>query len=212
MKKILLISSLLIALILFVMPVNADNTGRQAVVYYNEACDECAIYINGELQEILQANQVEMVRKDYINQRENRKELNQKNDSLGVPLELQSHLVTFIDEGRIILQGEPPRHVVEDLLSTQNLPVRILIYSEEGEGDGYKAWAYSGPVQSYGPNEPITTYLIWFEANQASFENVSIDGTKSKLLPAVLLTGLIDGINPCAMAILLFFKIGRAHV
>jgi len=180
MKKILLISSLLIALILFVMPVNADNTGRQAVVYYNEACDECAIYINGELQEILQANQVEMVRKDYINQRENRKELNQKNDSLGVPLELQSHLVTFIDEGRIILQGEPPRHVVEDLLSTQNLPVRILIYSEEGEGDGYKAWAYSGPVQSYGPNEPITTYLTWFEANQASFENTTIVGTKKQ--------------------------------
>ena len=56
------------------------------------------------------------------------------NDSLGVPLELQSHLVTFIDEGQIILQGEPPRHVVEDLLSAQELPEKILIYSEEGEG------------------------------------------------------------------------------
>ena len=83
--------------------------------------------------------------------------------------------------------------------------MKILIYSEEGEGDGYKAWAFAGPVQLYGANEPITTYLTWFEANQASFENASIVGTKSKLLPAVLLTGLIDGINPCAMAILLFF-------
>ena len=205
MKKILLLSSLLIALTLFVMPVSADNTGRQAVVYFNEACDECASYINGELLEILQTNHVELVRKDYINQRENRKELNQMNDSLGVPLELQSHLVTFIDEGRIILQGEPPRHVVEDLLSAQELPEKVLIYSEEGEGDGYKAWAFAGPVQSYEANEPITTYLTWFEANQSSFENASIVGTKSKLLPAVLLTGLIDGINPCAMAILLFF-------
>ena len=138
MKKLLLISITLFALILSVLPVNADSTGRQAVIYYNEACDECATYINGELQEILQANQVEMVRKDYINQRENRKELNQKNDSLGVPLELQSHLVTFIDEGQIILQGEPPRHVVEGLLSAQELPDRILIYSEEGESDGYQ--------------------------------------------------------------------------
>ena len=48
------------------------------MVYYNEACDECAIYINGELQEILQANQVEMVRKDYINQRRTERNWNQK--------------------------------------------------------------------------------------------------------------------------------------
>ncbi len=205
MKRLLLIAITLFALILSALPVNADSAGRQAVVYYNEACDECATYINGELQEILQANQVEMVRKDYINQRENRKELNQKNDSLGVPLELQSHLVTFIDEGQIILQGEPPRQVVEDLLSAQDLPDRILIYSEEGEEDGYKAWAFAGPVQSYGVNEPVTTYLTWYQANQASFESSGIASSASRLLPAVLLTGLVDGINPCAMAILLFF-------
>ena len=205
MKKLQLISITLFALILSALPVNADSAGRQAVIYYNEACDECATYINGELQEILQANQVEMVRKDYINQRENRKELNQKNDSLGVPLELQSHLVTFIDEGQIILQGEPPRQVVEGLLSAQKLPNRILIYSEEGESDGYKAWAFAGPVQTYEVNEPITTYLTWFEANQVSFNSASIASSASRLLPAVLLTGLVDGINPCAMAILLFF-------
>lgn len=205
MKKLLLISITLFALTLSALPVNADSAGRQAVIYYNEACDECATYINGELQEILQANQVEMVRKDYINQRENRKELNQKNDSLGVPLELQSHLVTFIDEDQIILQGEPPRQVVEGLLSAQELPDRILIYSEEGEADGYKAWAFAGPVQSYGVNEPVTTYLTWYQANQASFESLDITSSASRLLPAVLLTGLVDGINPCAMAILLFF-------
>ncbi|MFZ6020988.1 MAG: cytochrome c biogenesis CcdA family protein [Chloroflexota bacterium] len=205
MKKFLPIIILLITFTLSVIPVKAESSRRLAVVYYNEACDECATYINGELLEILQTNQVELVRKDYINQRENRTELNQMNDSLGVPLELQSHLVTFIDEGRIILQGEPPRHVVDDLLSAQDLPVRILIYSEEGEGDGYKAWAFAGPVQGYDVNEPITTYLNWYHANQASFESSGIARTTSKLLPAVLLTGLIDGINPCAMAILLFF-------
>ncbi|MCL4559838.1 MAG: cytochrome c biogenesis CcdA family protein [Chloroflexi bacterium] len=205
MKKLLLISIALFALILSALPVSADSTGRQAVIYYNEACDECATYINGELQEILQSNQVEMVRKDYINQRENRKELNQKNEALGVPLELQSHLVTFIDESRIVLQGEPPRHVVEGLLSAQDLPDRILIYSEEGDGDGYKAWAFNGPVQSYGASEPITTYLNWYKTNQESFANTGITSSTSRLLPAVLLTGLVDGINPCAMAILLFF-------
>ncbi len=112
MKKIIIFTLTIFTLIFSVFPVNAENTRRQAVVYYNEACDECATYINGELQEIFLVNNVEMIRKDYINQRENRAELNQKNDSLGVPLELQSHLVTFIDNGQIILQGEPPRKLV----------------------------------------------------------------------------------------------------
>ncbi|HMN60634.1 MAG TPA: hypothetical protein PJ988_09745, partial [Anaerolinea sp.] len=64
MKKLRLIAITLFVLLLSALPVNADSTGRQAVIYYNEACDECATYINGELQEILQANQVQMVRKD----------------------------------------------------------------------------------------------------------------------------------------------------
>jgi len=205
MKKLAVFILTLFTLIISQTSVSAGNSNRQAVVYYNEACDECATYINGELKDIFLVNNVEMIRKDYINQRENRAELNQRNDSLGVPLELQSHLVTFIDNGQIILQGEPPRNVVEDILSAKDLPDQLLIYSEEGESDGYKAWAFAGPVQTYGVNEPITTYLTWFEANQASFENASNVETKNKLLPAVLLTGLVDGINPCAMAILLFF-------
>ena len=54
-----------------------------------------------------------------------------------------------------------------------------------------KAWAFAGPVQNYGVNEPITTYLNWFQANQASFDKRKHrQSAKSKLLPAVLLTGL----------------------
>ncbi|MAT42731.1 MAG: hypothetical protein CL609_10340 [Anaerolineaceae bacterium] len=206
MKKTLSILFLL-TLALSTLTVQATSNSRQAVVYYNEACDECETYINGELQEIFKAYQVELVRKDYINQRETRKELNQQNDNLGVPLDLQSHLVTFIDDNRIILQGEPPRQVVEALLSASasELPDKILIYSEEGEGDGYKAWAFAGPIQSYTASEPISTYLAWYQANLSSFKITNSSTPKSTILPAVLFTGLVDGINPCAMAILLFF-------
>lgn len=186
--------------------------GPQAVVYYNEACDECAHYINGELSAVLGERQVALVRKDYINQREHRKELNDLNASLGIPLELQSHLATYIDDGRIILQGEPPRAVVEALLSSEAaLPERILVYSEEGESAEkiYRAWAFSGPVQSYPADAPIQTYLDWFQANRASFAATGVVApvreNATVLLPAVLLTGLVDGINPCAIAILLFF-------
>lgn len=185
-----------------------DGPRRHAVVYYNEACDECLTYINGDLADVLSAQGIEPAKKDYINQRENRRELNDLNARLGIPLDLQSHLVTIIDGGKIVLQGEPPRTVVETLLASSTLPDRILVYSDEGGDGSYKAWAFAGPVQSYRPGAPIEDYLRWFEANRGNFPSGSAGGAGSEqtlLLPVVLFTGLVDGINPCAMAILLFF-------
>jgi len=214
MRKIAFLAFVPVLLLLLAgsaWPLDAAS-GPQAVVYYNEACDECAHYINGELSDVLGAGQVTLERKDYINQRENRKELNDLNARLGIPLELQSHLATYIDGGRIILQGEPPRTVVESLLGAGSaLPERILIYSEEGESaeKSYRAWAFAGPVQSYPANTPLQVYLDWFAANRATFAAASAapaaSGSAAALLPAVLFTGLVDGINPCAIAILLFF-------
>ncbi|HIQ06720.1 MAG TPA: hypothetical protein EYH31_13755 [Anaerolineae bacterium] len=182
----------------------AQGPERQAVVYYNEACDECVVYVEGELAEIMTAHQIQLVKKDYINQRENRRELNELNDRLGVPLELQSHLATYIDGGRIILQGEPPGAVVEALLAPDaQLPERILVYAGEGKKDSYKVWAFAGPVKTYPAGTPIETYLAWFEANRGTFAEPS--SSTPLLLPIILLTGLVDGINPCALAILLFF-------
>ncbi len=182
----------------------ADDAGRQAVVYYNEACDECVVYVEGELAEIMAAHQIRLIKKDYINQREHRRELNELNERLGVPLELQSHLATYIDDGRIILQGEPPRAVVEALLAPDvRLPERILVYAEEGEENSYKVWAFAGPVKTYPADTPIETYLAWFEANRDTFAEPS--SSTPLLLPIILVTGLVDGINPCALAILLFF-------
>jgi cytochrome c biogenesis protein CcdA len=210
MKKLSFMALAAALLILAALSPAARAAGEpEAVVYYNEACDECAHYINGELSDTLAAQQVALVKKDYINQRQHRKELNDLNARLGIPLELQSHLATYVDGGRVILQGEPPRAVVESLLAADpgELPERILIYSEEGESaeKTYRAWAFAGPAQSYPAATPVQVYLDWFAANRASFAAPAAAGTARALLPAVLFTGLVDGINPCAIAILLFF-------
>ncbi len=203
-KRLILLLILSALFVSVASPALAQEGERQAVVYFNEACDECAAYVNGELAEIMDAQQITLIQKDYINQRENRAGLNALNERLGVPLDLQSHLATFVDDGRIILQGEPPRAVVEALLAAQAvLPERILVYREEG-ADSYQAWAFAGPVQVYPVDTPIETYLDWCAANQGTLTRAA-PGGETLLLPAVLLTGLLDGINPCALAILLFF-------
>jgi cytochrome c biogenesis protein CcdA len=203
-KLLLAVSLVSLALGTVIGPTRAEAAERKAVVYYNEACDECAAYVGGELADVMTAFGVLLTEKDYINQRDNRADLNELNERLGVPLDLQSHLATFVDDGDIILQGEPPRTVVEALLAPDApLPERILVYGEEGEGNQYQIWAFGGPVRTYPVDTPISTYLEWFETNADQFET---DGQPANLLlPTVLLTGLVDGINPCALAILLFF-------
>ena len=205
MKSLLKIALILLALATLNAPSGAEAAGRQAVVYYNEACDECVTYIEGDLAEMMAAFGISLEKKDYINHREHRGELNALNERLGVPLDLQSHLAIYVDDGRIILQGEPPRDVVEALLAPDAaLPPQILVYGEEGEGNDYQVWAFAGPVKTYPVGAPVATYLAWFEANREGFTAVAGEPAQL-LLPTVLLTGLVDGINPCALAILLFF-------
>ncbi|NOY56065.1 MAG: hypothetical protein GXP34_08760 [Actinobacteria bacterium] len=187
------------------LPARADAAQREAVVYYNEACDECVTYVEGELTEVMDAAGIPLTKHDYINERENRADFNALNDRLGVPLDLQSHLATFVDDGRIILQGEPPRSVVEALLAADaTLPKRILVAGEEQDRSEYQAWAFAGPVMTYPADTPISVYLAWFDANRDGFAT-DVHKPTRLLLPTVLLTGLVDGINPCALAILLFF-------
>jgi len=187
------------------LPARVDAAQREAVVYYNEACDECVTYVAGELTDLMTSAGIPLTKNDYINQRENRADFNALNDRLGVPLDLQSHLATFVDDGRIILQGEPPRSVVEALLAPDEpLPERILVFGEEQDRSEYKVWAFAGPVMTYPADTPVSEYLAWFEANKEGFAT-DVHKPARLLLPTVLLTGLVDGINPCALAILLFF-------
>ena len=64
-------------------------------------------------------------------------------------------------------------------------------------------------MQSYPADTPLQVYLDWFAANRADLcrgqRGARRERSAAALLPAVLFTGLVDGINPCAIAILLFF-------
>ncbi|MEE9115266.1 MAG: cytochrome c biogenesis protein CcdA, partial [Thermoplasmata archaeon] len=178
----------------------------QALIYYNEACGECAVYINDELIPTLRNDGVtDVVKKDYLNDRKYRGELNALSEDIGIPNHLQSHIATFVRKNAtIVLEGHVPVHVIDDLLlNSSGLNVeKILIYQEEMKNPTtYLAWAFEGEAQKYSIGEPISTYLLWFS------ENVGTGPTEGEedLLPLVLVTGFVDGLNPCAFAVLLFF-------
>ncbi|HIC95649.1 TPA: hypothetical protein EYP12_03345, partial [Candidatus Bipolaricaulota bacterium] len=179
---------------------------RQATIYYNEACADCAHYIDERLTPLLKELGVkEIIKKDFINDRSVRKELVDKSSRLGVPPELQGHFTVFIDE-RIVLEGHVPEGVIRDLFRASNYE-KILVYQDlMGEKvASYKVWAFRGPVKEYPIDTPIAEYLSWFAAHKDELEPPKELWTTRQWLPLIVSTGLLDGINPCAFAVLLFF-------
>jgi cytochrome c biogenesis protein CcdA len=198
------------ALFLMVLALALHAVGVQAAdpdpvtVYYNQACADCLQYIEGTIVPLLrQAGYGEPVYKDYINAPENRSELLQRSDALGVPADLQSHLTTFVGE-RLVLEGHIPEHVIVELLAVPGDTFeRMVIYQDKMSGaTDYVAWAYRGEPQQYDIDTSIHTYLAYLEEHGA---HLAPAARERNLLPLVLGTGLLDGLNPCAFAVLLFF-------
>ena len=202
--SILFLSSLVLALhIVGVQAANPDPI----VVYYNRACADCLHYIQETVIPLLrQAGYGEPTYKDYINEPRNRTELLKRSDALGVPQDLQSHLTTFVGD-RLILEGHIPEHVIVDLLSTSGDTLeRLLVYQDKMSGASeYVAWAFRGEPQTYPIDAPIGEYLAYLEEHGERLAPAAPVEEERNLLPLVLTTGFVDGLNPCAFAVLLFF-------
>jgi|Deesub1362A_J573_1020465.scaffolds.fasta_scaffold00109_71 cytochrome c biogenesis protein CcdA len=207
MKK----QGLIVLLFIFlVFPLaSAYNSSGKAVIYYNEACSDCTIYIKKNLVVILRDYGITDIQlKDYINNDNYRKELVEFNKRNGIPMELQSHLTAVVND-RIILEGHVPESIIRDLLSQQEFD-KVLVYQDEmkKEARTYKVWAFSGEIKEYPIRTPISEYIDWFKSegsNRLQNSPVLSNFVSSSLLPLVIVTGLLDGINPCAFAVLLFF-------
>lgn len=209
----LFFSALLLSIIPATSHAAGDTVYEKAAIYYNRACHDCTMYIENTIEPMLEEYNLEIEKKDYINKKENRVELNELSRGLGVPIQLQGHFTIFIDN-KVILQGHVPKQIIRDLLESENADVfdRIIVFQDEMDENAatYKVWALKGEIKEYDISEPISTYLDWFVENGDSLETPEeLLQTESLnamyILPLILVTGLLDGINPCAFAVLLFF-------
>jgi len=198
-----------ILLFLQVPSLAQENTKYEtAVIYYNEACTMCAMYIKQELIPTLEEAGIRnIVKKDYVNDKQNRVELNKLNEEHRIPPNLQGHFMVFIDN-KIILGGHVPKHIIMDLLTRDLINELLVLQDEMRDAKSYSAWGFKGEAKEYGINAPISEYVNWFNENKDSLK--SPDSYKSywsfnQLFPLVFVSGFLDGLNPCAFAVLLFF-------
>lgn len=209
MKKLLNSFVLIIMMLNLVIPISFAQE-RTAVVYYNEACSMCSMYIMEELALTLKEAGIQnIVKKDYVNEKQNRAELTALNKKHNIPPNLQGHFVVFIDDN-IILGGHVPKQVVVDLL-TQDLEFdKILVLQDEmDEAESYFVWGFKGDAKEYSIDTSIHSYIDWFNENKESLTDPESTYEESwgfsKMIPLIMVSGFLDGINPCAFGVLLFF-------
>ncbi len=212
-------------------PTSAAPIAEPVVIYFNGSCHDCVPYLNHELVPLLKdLGATEVVRRDYILERRYRKELVERSVALGIPPQMQGHMTIFIGD-RVVLQGHVPQGIIRDLFDPSNSRSfeRIVVLQDRMAGHGeapkdYTVWAPGGPIVTYPLGEPITAYLSRLgsaqgneqRAGQGAGEPRAAPGVASGAAPAaavpeatfvamVLGAGLLDGINPCAFAVLLLF-------
>lgn len=182
---------------------------NEAVIYYNEACGDCGIYVKEHLPPILKSyGYTDIKLHDYINDKSSREEMNKriKMISASFPYDLESHIMTFTGN-KVILAGHIPDEIINYLLKPENQKDfdKIIVYQDEMHRapTSYKIWAFAGPIKEYPINTPVTEYLNYFKENKGQFNTDS--SNTSSFLPLVLGGGLANGFHPCAIAVLLFF-------
>ncbi len=187
-------------------PSRADGPAP-VVVYYNQACADCLRYMEEKVVPLLrEKGYTNILYKDYINEPAHRSELVERSRALGLPPDLQSHLAVFVGD-RIVLQGHVPEHVVADLLAAPPESFeRMVVYQDKMDGaTTYVAWGFRGEPRTYPIEASIGEYLAYLEEHGAHLEPDPVAPRDRALLPLVLTTGFLDGLNPCAFAVLLFF-------
>lgn len=208
LKRLLIFSFLLLVFLFLDHKVIAHGEGNHsAVIYYNEACGACTVYLREVLEPTLRENGIEeIVWRDYIADQAVRRNLNGLLDKLEISVELQSHIMVIIGN-QLILAGHIPYQVIKDSLVADT--EKLIIFQDEmtDKPKSYRIWAFEGPIKEYQAEVPLKEYLDWFNENRSTFE--TIESSKQydfkTLFPLIALTGFLDGLNPCAFAVLLFF-------
>lgn len=202
-KKIFLILFLFAVLVVPGRAVFASEK-RGAEIFYNEACADCAVFVKTVLPGILKEYGISDISyRDYINEPLNREILRQKNSAWGVPFDLQSHIESFVGD-KILLAGHIPADIVRKLLESDGKKFdKIMVYQDEMHGSPkfYRAWDFNGGVKQFAINEKIDNYLESLSGAPSSRPPL----TQQSLFWLVLTSGFLNGLHPCAFAVLLFF-------
>ena len=194
MKSFLRGSILILVVIIAITSVFSVSSSRDVeVVVYGEGCHSCFIGYVRRLEWAL--NEVGMsspIVKQYDADPIIKNELIDIFDSLDVPEEYRDEVVVVVNGKHIFIDYVPENQIVNFVLEMDGSDI-LMVYSNEIDRY-HKVLTYSG---------------LWYEcdwdSNLIDCERTETASSLPTLLFIVFSSGLIDGVNPCAFTVLLFF-------
>jgi cytochrome c biogenesis protein CcdA len=163
-------------------PVQANPVSR--VIIYGQGCYSCFIHYSGSLERTL--HQIGILNIEVINvdeRPEAAEDLAFLFSSLAVPESLR---------GDVVVEYVPESIIVDFIERLESRYSRIVVMWDERVGN-YKVVDASGDIIE-----------CWIENSVEECLEGS-GSTPNPLIALILVSGLMDGINPCAFAVLLFF-------
>jgi cytochrome c biogenesis protein CcdA len=199
-----------VGLFLLVWLLTPFATGAQSDevvhVFFSAGCVDCWPYVEETLTNALQAGGVSAPLEihDYTVPSE-RERLLEMADGLELPRSIADSLYVFVPlpEKTLVILGHVPPDLIQDVLASNELPSRLVVWQPEmhGEATEYRLWAWAGDVSTFAIDAPFEESLEEALASQGPLP-IGL-ANLGELLPAVIVTGLLDSVNPCAFAVIL---------
>ena len=175
-------------------------------IFFSAGCSDCWPYVEEVLLPSLVSGGISASSEihDYTLPSE-RSRLLEMVDELGLPRSIADSLYVFvpIQDRTLVILGHVPPEIIAQTLDHEHLPERLVVWQPEmhGEPKEFRLWAWIGEVSSFDIDTPFS---------QALEESLMAGGSLpvglanlGELLPAVVVAGLLDSVNPCAFAVIL---------
>ncbi len=200
MFRISACTTFLVGSLCFLVPIAflsqpASSIQSSAVIYFNYSCEPCASYAYKLKAALDEVGITDSAMKDILD-KNNAFELRELRQRLGVPESMWGHLVTVVDN-KFLFEGYVPINLITEFLTREKDSYQFIVIYYDGKTETYLLMNELGEIKSCQITESIVNC-----DQKASFLKTFSN------MPMILLvaaSGLIDGINPCAFAILLFF-------
>jgi len=173
----------------------AASTAR-AVVYAPSLCPTCPSYrYIDELQIALHDAGVMDIRVRSLDRPEARRDLDDLYQNLGVPESMHGTFVVSID-GKFLFINYVPLEIITDFLTNHSEEYQRIVVFRDLLREIYVVMDEEGQMRECNIERSVTECVV---------KRVVTPLPLSSTLALIVVSGLLDGINPCAFAVLIFF-------
>lgn len=201
--------ALIIGLIVFTPALAQSGSQNQTIhVFFSGGCADCWPYTNEVLiptvQQTVGMNALQPEIHDFTIPAD-RKRMSDMIDEIGMPRSIADSLYAFVptSKGTLVVLGHVPANLIRAALTDPNLPPKLVLWQPQMHGDPteYRLWAWDGEVKTFPISTSFSTALSQVLKTTGPLP-IGL-ANLNQLLPAVLVTGLLDSVNPCAFAVIL---------